>query len=277
MRRPPNGERRSPFEHVPPERRRIAPALREPWRLAWVLLVPALLGAEGCRPERPGNATDGSAAPGRAPRGGADAREELVRSLAGEDIRDARVLDAMRAVPRERFVPEALRAHAWEDRPLPIGEGQTISQPYIVAYMAQALALDGTERVLEVGSGSGYAAAVLSRLAAEVYGIEIEETLYARSVTTIEALGYANVRLRRADGFHGWPEAAPFDAIVLSFAAEALPPPLWDQLAPGGRVLYPEGPAGGLQELVLVTKTPKGRRVERLHPVRFVPMQREPR
>jgi protein-L-isoaspartate(D-aspartate) O-methyltransferase len=242
---------------------------------AWIVLVSALLGAEGCcRPERPATASSRSAAPAPATPAAA-AREELVRSLAAQDIRDARVLDAMRAVPRERFVPEALRVHAYEDRALPIGEGQTISQPYIVAYMAQALALRGPERVLEVGSGSGYAAAILSRLAAEVYGIEIEEALYARSVETLGALGYPNVRLRRADGFHGWPEAAPFDAIVLSFAAEAIPPPLWTQLAAGGRIVYPEGPAGGVQELVLVTKTVEGRKVERLHPVRFVPMQRE--
>jgi protein-L-isoaspartate(D-aspartate) O-methyltransferase len=240
-----------------------------------VLSVPWLVGAGDCRPARtpppPPPPSPSAVSMEHGP-----ARDALIASLAAGDIHDARVLEAMRTVPRERFVPEANRRHAWEDRPLPIGEGQTISQPYVVAYMAQALALRGTERVLEVGSGSGYAAAVFSRLASEVYGLEIEPALHARSVETIAALGYRNVHLRRADGFHGWPEQAPFDAIVLSFAAEALPPPLWDQLAPGGRVLYPEGPAGGVQELVRLTKTPEGRRVERLHPVRFVPMQRDP-
>lgn len=164
---------------------------------------------------------------------------------------------------------------AYADRPLPIGHGQTISQPYVVAFMIEALALSGGERVLEVGSGSGYAAAVLSRVAGEVYGIEIEPELHARSVRTLERLGYANVHLRHGDGFHGWPEKRPFDAVVMSFAAEEIPGPLWDQLAPGGRLVYPEGPADGLQHLVVVTKTADGgRRERRLHPVRFVPMRR---
>ena len=140
-------------------------------------------------------------------------------------IRDPRVLDAMRTVPRHEFVPEKLRASAYEDGPLPIGHGQTISQPFVVAYMAEALELRGGERVLEVGSGSGYAAAVLSLLVADVYGIELEEELHGRSVATLARLGYRNVHLRHGDGFLGWPEAAPFDAILMSCAAEEIPGP----------------------------------------------------
>jgi protein-L-isoaspartate(D-aspartate) O-methyltransferase len=202
-------------------------------------------------------------------------RAGMVRDqLQRRDIADRRVLDAMRVVPRHRFVPRDLQPDAYEDTPLPIGRGQTISQPYIVAFMAQALQLRGHERVLEVGSGSGYAAAVLSRLAAEVYGIELERELYERSLVPIRELGYANVHLRHGDGFGGWPEKAPFQAIVLSAAIEAIPGPLWAQLAEGGRLVYPKGSANGLQELVRVTKVRGAAREERLAPVRFVPMRR---
>jgi protein-L-isoaspartate(D-aspartate) O-methyltransferase len=205
----------------------------------------------------------------------AERREAMVHhQLEARGIRDRRVLDAMRAVPRHRFVSEGLRDQAYADRPLPIGRGQTISQPYVVAIMAELLELKGGERVLEVGSGSGYAAAVLSLLAAEVYGIELEPELNERAVATIEALGYRNVHLRAGDGFGGWPDKAPFDAILLSCAAEEIPPPLWEQLKVGGRFLYPRGSAWGDQELVLVVKTPQGPRERRLDPVRFVPMRR---
>lgn len=202
-------------------------------------------------------------------------RDAMVREqLQARDIHDARVLDAMRKVPRDRFVPEPFRRYAYSDEPLPIGRGQTISQPYVVAFMAEALKLRGHERILEVGSGSGYAAAVLSLLGSEVYGIELEKDLYDRSAVTIRALGYPNVNLRSGDGFNGWPEKAPFHAIVMSFAAEKIPDPLWHQLAEGGRLIYPRGSADELQELVLVTKTREGPREERLAPVRFVPMRR---
>jgi protein-L-isoaspartate(D-aspartate) O-methyltransferase len=202
-------------------------------------------------------------------------REAMVREqLAARGIRDSRVLDAMRAVPRHRFVPESQRAAAYADRPLPIGRGQTISQPYVVAFMAEALQLRGGERVLEVGSGSGYAAAVLGRLAAEVHGIELERELHERSVAALRGLGVANVHLRAGDGFAGWPEEAPFDAIVLSCAAESIPEPLWAQLADGGRLVYPRGAADEVQELVVVTKTREGPRERRLAPVRFVPLRR---
>jgi inner membrane protein len=198
----------------------------------------------------------------------------LREQLQARHIRDERVLDAMRTVPRHLFVPEQYRHEAYADTPLPIGRGQTISQPYMVAFMAEALQLRGSERVLEVGSGSGYAAAVLSLLAAEVYGIELEKELYERSVETIRELGYRNVHLRSGDGFGGWPQEAPFDAIVVSAAAETLPEPLWEQLAEGGRIVYPRGRADAVQELVLVTKTKDGRREKRLVPVRFVPLRR---
>jgi protein-L-isoaspartate(D-aspartate) O-methyltransferase len=203
-------------------------------------------------------------------------RTMIERQLVARGIRDPRVLDAMRTVPRHEFVPDEIRVRAYEDGPLPIGRGQTISQPFIVAYMAEALALREGERVLEVGSGSGYAAAVLSLLAADVYAIELEKELHARSVATLARLGYRNVHLRHGDGFLGWPEAAPFDAILMSCAAEEIPGPLWDQLREGGRFLYPKGLAGGYQELVIVTKTAKGPVARRLEPVLFVPMRRAP-
>jgi protein-L-isoaspartate(D-aspartate) O-methyltransferase len=211
----------------------------------------------------------------RQPAALAQQREAMVhQQLELRGIRDRRVLDAMRAVPRHRFVAEDLQPQAYADRPLPIGRGQTISQPYVVALMAELLELKGGERVLEVGSGSGYAAAVLSLLAAEVFGIELEPELNERAVATVEALGYRNVHLRAGDGFGGWPDEAPFDAVLLSCAAEEIPPPLWEQLKVGGRFLYPRGSAWGDQELVLVVKTPQGPRERRLDPVRFVPMRR---
>jgi protein-L-isoaspartate(D-aspartate) O-methyltransferase len=221
---------------------------------------------------RPGGA---HAAPATAEEGRDADRAAMVRDhLRRRDIDDPRVLDAMRAVPRHRFVARDLQAHAYADRPLPIGRGQTISQPYIVAFMAQALRLRGNERVLEVGSGSGYAAAVLSKLAEDVYGIELERELYERSAEIIRELGYGNVHLRAGDGFAGWPDKAPFDAIVLSAAAEEIPAPLWEQLAEGGRLVYPKGSADDVQELVRVTKVRGAPREERLAPVRFVPMRR---
>lgn len=201
-------------------------------------------------------------------------RRMVEEQLAARGIRDRRVLEAMGKVPRERFVPVEWRSLAYLDEPLPIGRGQTISQPYVVAFMAQALSLRGGERVLEVGSGSGYAAAVLAHLAAEVYGIELEPELHARSVETVAELGYGNVHLRRGDGFRGWPERAPFQAIVVSCAMEEIPAPLWEQLVQGGRIVYPKGPEGEVQMLVVVTKTSRGPREEHLAPVRFVPMRR---
>ena len=193
--------------------------------------------------------------------------------IAGRDVSDPRVLDAMRSVPRHEFVPPAERAHAYEDRPLPIGFGQTISQPYIVALMTECLKLRGGEKVLEVGTGSGYQAAVLARLAREVYTIEIVPELAKRAADDLARLGFANATVRAGDGYRGWPEHAPFDAIIVTAAPGHVPQPLVDQLAVGGRMVLPVGDF--YQELVLVTRDEKGVHQEHLLGVRFVPMTGE--
>jgi len=185
-------------------------------------------------------------------------------------VRDPRVLRAMGSVPRHLFVPEGLRGRAYADEPLPIGEGQTISQPYIVAYMTEALELGGGEKVLEVGTGSGYQTAVLAGLAGEVYTVELVESLSARARETMEGLGYGNVHFRTGDGSLGWPEAAPFGAIMVTAAAAEIPAALEDQLGTGGTMIVPVGT--DLQELMLVRREKKGLRRERLLPVRFVPL-----
>ena len=208
------------------------------------------------------------------PRLAAVEREAMVREqIEARGVRDPRVLQAMRQVPRHLFVPEALAAQAHADHPLPIGGGQTISQPYIVAAMAEALELTGSERVLEVGSGSGYMAAVLAELAAEVFALELEPGLHARAGATLAALGCTRVRLACGDGARGWPEQAPFAAILLSCAAPRIPPDLWAQLGPDGRLILPLGPADGAQELVLARKLAGGSVFTRLMAVRFVPLR----
>jgi len=208
------------------------------------------------------------------PRVATAAREAMVREqIQARGVRDPRVLQAMRSVPRDRFVPAALEAEAHADHPLPIGAGQTISQPYIVAAMAEALELAGGERVLEVGSGSGYMAAVLAALAAEVFGLEREPELHERARRTLAGLGCANVQLACGDGALGWPERAPFAAIVVSCAAGRIPPALWSQLEPGGRMILPLGQADATQELVLARKTGAGPVFSRLMAVRFVPLR----
>ncbi len=201
-----------------------------------------------------------------------DAREFMVRiHLQGRDITDARVLDVMRNLPREKFVPPEARAAAYADRPLPIGGGQTISQPYIVAYMTQLLQLRGDEKVLEIGTGSGYQAAVLARLARVVHSLEIRCDLLEKARAAFVQLRIENVRTRCADGYAGWPEEAPFDAILLTAAPPEIPQALVDQLAPGGRLVAPVGEAD--QVLVRLTKSYDGSlRREQFHPVRFVPM-----
>jgi len=194
-------------------------------------------------------------------------------------IRDARVLEAMRRVPRHRFVPQELWRQAHDDNPLPIGPAQTISQPYIMARMAESLALRGSERVLEIGSGCGYATAVLALLAKEVYGIELECALSLQSRRILEELGFENVHLRHGDGNLGWPEEAPFDAILFSCSSPEIPAPLWEQVAEGGRLLLPLGPTGGSQQLVLALKEGSCRRLQTLEAVAFVPLlqpQRRP-
>jgi len=181
-------------------------------------------------------------------------------------------------VPRHLFVPEEARAFAYESRPLPIGHGQTISQPYVVALMTQLLKPGPGDRVLEVGTGSGYQAAILSRLVGRVHSIEIVEPLAARAATRLSALGYDNVEIRSGDGYAGWPERAPFDRIIVTAGANHIPRPLLDQLRPGGRMVIPLGRRPDTLELTLVDKDLKGRvRKRALLPVRFVPLTRTPR
>jgi protein-L-isoaspartate(D-aspartate) O-methyltransferase len=203
--------------------------------------------------------------------------EERERMVAGQiearGVRDPRVLDALRAIPRHEFVPTGQRMHAYEDRPLPIGEGQTISQPYIVAVMTELLELDGSEKVLEIGTGSGYQAAVLAKLAREVWSIEIVPELARRAEEDLRRLGYANVHVRSGDGYRGWPEHAPFDAIIVTAAPGHVPEPLVEQLAVGGQLVLPVGDLS--QDLVRVVRGEQGVEQERLLGVRFVPMTGE--
>ena len=199
-------------------------------------------------------------------------RAMIERDLVGRGIRDARVLDAMGSIERDLFVPEKLRSDAYADRPLPIGEGQTISQPYVVAFMTELLSLKGTERVLEIGTGSGYQTAVLGKLAAEVYSIEIVPTLSERAKTLLVGLGFDNVHFKAGDGFFGWEEQGPFDAIVVTAAAPKIPEFLWRQLRERGRLIMPLGPDKQLQRLVRVTKADGKRVIEDITDVLFVPL-----
>ena len=188
---------------------------------------------------------------------------------------DPAVLQAMRTVPRHEFVPEDVRALAYEDQPAPIGFGQTISQPFIVALMTDLLDIGPDHKVLEIGTGSGYQAAVLSPLVAEVYSVEIIPELGERATGVLQRLGFANVRTKVADGYYGWPEAAPFDGIVVTAAASQIPPPLVEQLKPGGRMVIPVGGAYFAQQLMLVEKGADGKVTTRqLLPVQFVPFTR---
>jgi protein-L-isoaspartate(D-aspartate) O-methyltransferase len=202
------------------------------------------------------------------------ARERMVRqqlAAPGRDLTNARVLSAMGKVPRHELVPASIRAQAYGDHPLPIGYDQTISQPFIVAFMTEKLEPKATDKVLEIGTGSGYQAAVLAELVQKVYTIEIVEPLARRAEADLNRLGYTNVFVRAGDGYKGWSEAAPFDAVIVTCAPEHVPQPLVDQLKEGGRMIIPVGPAGN-QELYLLSK--KGDKVEQraVLPVRFVPM-----
>ena len=195
----------------------------------------------------------------------------VVRQIEARDVSDAAVLKAMRAVPRHAFIPEAYRSRAYEDRPLPIGHGQTISQPYIVALMTELAAVKTGGRVLEIGTGSGYQAAVLAQMGVRVYSIEIVEPLAERARSTLNALGYGDrVTVRAGDGYAGWPSEAPFDAIVVTAAPPTIPEPLKQQLKVGGRLVIPVGES--YQRLLVVTRTAKGFRERSVIPVRFVPM-----
>jgi protein-L-isoaspartate(D-aspartate) O-methyltransferase len=207
----------------------------------------------------------------------AAARERMVSAqMEARGIKDARVLAAIRATPRHLFVPEAMQAHAYEDTPLPIGHGQTISQPYIVASMTELLEVKPHHKVLEIGTGSGYQAAILSRLVAEVDTIEIVEPLANQARERLRAMGYSNVHVRTGDGYAGWPEKAPFDRIILTASPPQIPQALIDQLKNGGRLVSPEGRQW--QDLIIIDKDAHGKVTRRTaYAVQFVPMVPSPR
>jgi protein-L-isoaspartate(D-aspartate) O-methyltransferase len=228
--------------------------------------VTALLAAAGIEAGSPiAEAEDAAAAAARL--------HMVATQIEVRGVRDLRVLDAMRRVERHRFVPESVRDAAYADHPLGIGFGQTISQPYIVAVMTEAARVRPGARVLEIGTGSGYQAAVLAELAGEVDTIEPIEPLAKEAAARLAALGYRNVNVRAGDGYRGWPERAPFDAIVVTAAPPEIPQPLLDQLALGGRLVAPVGE--GEQELVVVKRSAAGLTTRNLLPVRFVPMTGE--
>jgi len=200
-------------------------------------------------------------------------QEEMVRyQIEKRGVSDQRVLAAMRSVPRHKFVSDRDLDAAYGDFPLPIGHGQTISQPYIVAYMCELARLTENDRVLEIGTGSGYHAAVISRLVDSVYSIEIVPELAVQAEARLKELNYSNISIRHGDGFYGWAEAAPFDAIVVTAAADDIPPPLVDQLAETGRMVIPLGPPGYIQNLALAEKRDGELWVREVLPVRFVPL-----
>ena len=231
--------------------------------LTWV--IAAVAACDGAVAERQSSDADWTAA-----------RMQMVDDqIAARDIKDPRVLEAMRRVPRHEFVPEAMRGNAYLDSPLPIGHDQTISQPYIVAYMTEALELDATHRVLEIGTGSGYQAAVLGELANEVYTIEIVAPLADRARQTLKNLGCKNVHIRTGNGYLGWPEQAPFDRVMVTAAPDAVPPALIEQLKVGGLMAIPVGV--GDQELRILRRTTSGLELLRTLPVRFVPMTGKPK
>ena len=197
--------------------------------------------------------------------------------IESQGVRDKATLAALTKVPRHKFVPSDLIKYAYADRPLPIGYGQTISQPYIVAYMTKQLRLEPHFRALEIGTGSGYQAAVLAQIVEKVYTIEIISELADQAQQRLKGPAYDNVSVKHADGFFGWEEAAPFDAIIVTAAAEFIPPPLVSQLKDGGRMIIPVGSPYGSQYLVLVTKNGDKVKTRRLIPVRFVPFTRRKR
>lgn len=201
-------------------------------------------------------------------------RDRMVRfNIASSGVKDPAVLEAMRRVPRHMFVPPFYSEMAYDDRALPIEYGQTISQPSLVAYMVESLSLRGDEKVLEIGTGSGYQAAVLAEIVPQVFTIEIIEPLAQRAMETLKSMGYHNVQVRTGDGYRGWPEEAPFDAIILTASPDHIPQPLLDQMATGGRLIAPVGQF--FQRLVLVRRTDEGYERSELLPVMFVPMTGE--
>jgi protein-L-isoaspartate(D-aspartate) O-methyltransferase len=236
---------------------------------AWTLAAPASGQAEVLL-----RGTAGAPPPAFDEAGRAGERRAMVREqIRRRGVEADAVLAAMRAVPRHRFVPPKYRDRAYADGPLPIGHGQTISQPFIVARMTELLALDPDASVLEVGTGSGYQAAVAAQIAASVVSIEIVRPLAEQAAGRLRALGYRNVTVLHGDGYHGWPEAAPFEAIVVTAAAPEIPRPLIEQLARGGRMVIPVGEPGATQRLMLVRRDAGGTvHTRELAPVRFVPM-----
>jgi protein-L-isoaspartate(D-aspartate) O-methyltransferase len=203
-------------------------------------------------------------------------RELMVENqIAQRGISNELVLKAMKKVPRHLLVPDKIRSYAYEDRPLPIGEGQTISQPYIVAYMTELIEPRPEMRVLEIGTGSGYQAAVLAEIVKEVYTIEIMEGLGKRAEMDLKSMGYKNIHVRIGDGYKGWPEKAPFDAIIVTAAPEEIPQPLLDQLAEGGRLIIPVGQEGKVQKMVMARKVKGKIKTSYLSNVMFVPFLRD--
>jgi len=202
-------------------------------------------------------------------------RTQMVKTqLEARDIRDTTTLRAMLAVRRHLFVPENIRKYSYTDRPLPIGDGQTISQPYIVAYMTQALRLESSDKVLEIGTGSGYQAAVLSKIVDSVFTIEIVEPLGIAAEKRFKHLGYTNIYTKIGDGYHGWPDQAPFDAIIVTAAVQKIPPKLLEQLGERGRMIIPVGKTKYRRYLVLATKKNGNVKTKKLIPVAFVPFTR---
>jgi protein-L-isoaspartate(D-aspartate) O-methyltransferase len=239
---------------------------------ALILLVLASLGI--LQPGAPQTEIDGSRE-GEPPEF-AEARETMVQNqIENRGVNDPQVLAAMRAVPRHQFVPPEYLSQAYADHPLPIGYGQTISQPYIVALMTESLRLEPGQRVLEIGTGSGYQAAVLAEMDIEVYSIEIIPELAESASALLEDLGYANVTVLQADGYFGWEEYAPFDAIIVTAAPDHLPQPLANQLAEGGRLIIPIGPIGAVQTLWLFEKVEGEIQATNLGGVQFVPLTGE--
>lgn len=206
-------------------------------------------------------------------------RNKMVdKQIQRRGVDDPNVLRALRTVPRHAFVRAADQYRAYDDQPLPIGLGQTISQPYIVGYMTDALKLKSDDKILEVGTGSGYQAAVCAEIAGEVYTIEIIDELAKSAAKRMEELGYRNVQVKSADGYFGWAEHGPFDAVIITCATGIVPPPLLEQLKPGGKMILPKGSPYGAQTLVLINKNERGEiRSKHLLPVRFVPMLGEVR
>jgi protein-L-isoaspartate(D-aspartate) O-methyltransferase len=232
-------------------------------RLAFVFLMILVVLVAGCRPPRdPGQEATF-----------ASARQKMVtEQIEGRGVSDKPVLDAMRRLPRHLFVPDQYVSAAYEDHPLPIGYGQTISQPYIVALMSEAVGVEPGQKVLEIGAGSGYQAAVLAELGAEVYTLEIIPELAQQASDRLSTLGYENVHVQNADGYYGWEEHAPYDAILVTAAPDHLPQPLAGQLKEGGRLIVPIGPQGAVQTLWLFEKQAGELQATNLGDVSFVPL-----